>query len=68
MVCGTIVLRAARGQDRRLLPRPVPSNLGLDKEERYLFCLQAKGTATPGRLHTDVWGLSRHDDGDENSC
>jgi hypothetical protein len=59
---------AARGQDRRLLPRPVPSNLGLDKEERYLFCLQAKGTATPGRPRTDVWGLSRHDDGDENSC
>jgi hypothetical protein len=61
MVCGTIVLRAARGQDRRLLPRPVPSNLRQEPQERSTY-LQAKGTAKLDGPRTYVWGLSRRRD------
>ena len=57
----TATLRAVLGRGHRLLPRPVPSNLRQELEERSTY-LQAKGTAKLDGPRTYVWGLSRRRD------
>ena len=55
------MLRTMLGRGRRLLPRPVPSNLRQEPQERSTY-LQAKGTAKLDGPRTYVWGLSRRRD------